>query len=109
MSDFSEFYDPSADFDELNPIRPDAARLQGKTLKGKPCELIDNTGEGLPRDELQSILDGLIEADVFGFRTLSAAGGDRIDLDRRESSHIQVGENLYRLIVFRYEARIESF
>ena len=109
MSEFSEFIDPNADFDESNPLRPDAVRLQGTTKRGKPCELIDNTGDSLPQRELRDVLDALIENEVFGFRTLSASGGETINLDRRESSHIQIGDNLYRLIVFRYEARLEKF
>jgi hypothetical protein len=109
MSDFSEFVDPSANFDESNPLREDAVRVAGVTKTGKHCELIDNTGRHLPVEELQAILNALIENAVFGFKSLSASGGDTINLDRRESSHIQVGDDLYRLIVFRYEARIENF
>lgn len=109
MADISEFVDPNADFDENNPLRPDAVRIQGNTKRGKLCELINNTGEQLPQNELQDILDALIENEAFGFTTLSANGGDTINLDRKESSHIQIGENLYRLIVYRYTARIEKF
>jgi hypothetical protein len=109
MSDFSEFVDPSANFDENNPLREDAVRVAGTSKTGKHCELIDNTGRQLPLDELQAILNALIENEVFGFKSFSASGGDTISLDRRESSHIQVGDDLYRLIVFRYEARIENF
>jgi len=109
MSNTSEFVDPNADFDENNPLRADAVHLQGITKKGKACSLINNTGENLPQNELQEILDALIENDTFGFKSLSASGGETINLDRKESSHIQVGENLYRLIVFRYVARIENF
>lgn len=109
MSDFPQFVDPNADFDESNPLRPDAVRVQGQTSKGRPCELIDNTGRQLPREELEGILGALIENEVFGFRTLSAAGGDKIDIDRRESTHVQVGDDLFRLIVYRYQARIENF
>ena len=109
MADISEFVDPGADFDENNPLRADAVRLHGKTTRGKACELINNTGTVLPADELQAILNALIENEAFGFTSLSANGGDTISLDRKESSHIQVGEDLYRLIVFRYIARIEKF
>ena len=109
MTEFSEFVDPNADFDQNNPLRQDAIRIKGNTKRNKSCELIDNTGDKLPRNELQDILNALIENEVFGFKTLSASGGETINLDRKESSHIQIGENLYRLIVFRYQARIEKF
>lgn len=105
----AEFVDPLVDFDASNPLREDACTLQGQTRGGKPCRLIDNSGDALPEGALREILQGLIEAELFGFRTLSASGGDTISLERRESAHVQVGENLYRLIVYRYEARIEPF
>ena len=105
----SEFVDPSADYDASNPLRDDAGVLRAETRRGKPCYLIDNTGDGLPQAELREVLQGLIEAEMFGFRTLSAGGGDTIPLDRRESAHVQIGGKLYRLIVYRYEARIEPF
>ena len=109
MSETPSFVDPNADFDASNPLRPDAVTLPGVTRRGKPCALIDNTGAALPPDELQQILDRLIENDSFGFRTLSATGGDAIRLERREASHVQVGQNLYRLILYRFEARLEPF
>lgn len=109
MNEGFGFVDPNADFDENNPIRPDAERLEGSTLRGKPCVLINNTGRCLPREDLADILRALIENDRFGFRTLSAAGGNAIEMARRESTHVQIGDDLYRLIVFRYEARIENF
>ena len=105
----SEFVDPLADFDASNPLRADASVLRAETRRGKPCYLIDNTGDALPQAELREILQGLIEAELFGFRTLSASGGEAIHLDRRESAHVQVGGKLYRLIVYRYEARVEPF
>ncbi|HSD44291.1 MAG TPA: hypothetical protein VLD36_20805 [Burkholderiales bacterium] len=105
--------DPEAatipDFEAANPLRPDATRLGGTTRRGKPCELIDNSGDRLPAAELQAILDALIREDRFGFAAATAAGGSTLDLARRESAHIQVEGRLYRLIVFRYQARIERF
>lgn len=71
--------------------------------------LIDNTGDALPHAELQQILSSLIESESFGFKTLSATGGDAIRLERRESSHVQIGAKLYRLILYRFEARLEPF
>jgi hypothetical protein len=107
--DSSQFVDPLADFDQLNPLHPQALIVTGTTPKGRPCRLIDNTGLRLPAETLQALLTDLAQADLFGFRSLSANGGDTLNLDRRESSHIQIGDDLYRLIVYRYEARLELF
>ena len=109
MDNNSQFVDPNANFDENNPLREDAVHYSEMNARGKKCELIDNTGENLDPAECREILKSLLENDVFGFRTLSASGGDTIKLDRRESTHVQVGDNLYRLVVFRYQARIELF
>jgi hypothetical protein len=109
MSDTPAPLEPAEDFHTLNPLRPDSVRLQGATRRGKPCELVDNTGESLPRAELEAILSALIAADAFGFNIASAKGGHTLDLERRESAHVQIGEKLYRLLVYRYEARIEPF
>lgn len=109
MSDINQFVDPNADFDENNPLRYDAVHYSGATKRGKACELVDNTGCALAPDECKDILAGLIENDLFGFHPFSANGGETISLERRESTHVQVGEELYRLIVFRYQARIENF
>lgn len=109
MSDINQFVDPNANFDENNPLRADAVHFAGNTKRGKPCELVDNTGRALAADECEEILASLIENEAFGFRSLSANGGETISLERRESTHVQVGDDLYRLIVFRYQARIENF
>lgn len=103
--------DPAAgdDFDAFNPLRPDAVRVAGTTRRGRPCELVDNTGRALPLEELRALLDALIEADAFGFALVSAKGGATLDLARRESAHVQVAGDLYRLLVYRYEARLEPF
>lgn len=105
----NQFVDPNANFDENNPLRADALIYSSMNQRGKKCELVDNTGMRLDAAECRDILNGLIENDVFGFRTLSANGGEAIRMDRRESTHVQVGDDLYRLIVFRYQARIENF
>jgi hypothetical protein len=97
------------DFDAANPLRPGATRLGGATRRGKACELIDNSGDRLPAAELQAILDALVREGRFGFAAASAAGGTTIDPARREGAHIQVCGRLYRLVVFRYQARIEPF
>lgn len=97
------------EFDRMNPIRPDATRLAGVTSRGKACELIDNTGAGLAREELREVLDALIAQDRFGLSLASSRGGTTLDLERREVGHIQIGTGLYRLLVRRYTARIERF
>jgi hypothetical protein len=97
------------DFDACNPLRPDAVRIAGTTRRGKPCELVDNTGRALPREELRALLDALIAAEAFGFALASAKGGATLDLARRESAHVQIAGELYRLLVYRYQARLEPF
>lgn len=113
MPDTPRQTDPAAatitDFDAANPVRPGATRLRGATRRGKTCELVDNSGDALPLPELQAILDALVREERFGFATASEAGGATLDLARRESAHIQVAGQLYRLIVYRYQARIERF
>ncbi len=99
----------SGEFDRLNPIRPDATRLAGVTCRGRACELIDNTGAGLSRGDLQEVLDALIAQDRFGLALVSPAGGSTLDLERREAGHIQIGTRLFRLLVRRYTARLERF
>jgi hypothetical protein len=97
------------EFEAANPLRPGATHLSGTTRRGKTCVLIDNSGDRLPGAELQGILDALIREDRFGFATATASGGTTLDLARRYGAHIQVDGRLYRLIVYRYQARIEPF
>ena len=103
------FLGSPTDFDAGNPLRDDARVVTGRTRGGKVCRLVDNSGDALPEAELREILQRLVEAKLFGFRSLSAAGADAISLDRRECAHVQIGGRLYRLILYRYEARIEPF
>lgn len=102
---------PAADAESTGfaPLRPDAVRLRGVTRRGRPCELVDNTGAGLPAAELQALLDALIAHERFGFALASAAGGATLDLGRPETAHVQIAGGLYRLIVHRYAARLEPF
>ncbi len=92
-----------------DPLRPDAVRVEGATRRGRPCALVDNTGDALPRAELESLLADLVAADAFGFRAASAAGGDTLDLDAPQAAHVQIAGRLYRLLVHRFEARLEPF
>jgi len=100
---------PPGEFDRLNPIRPDATRVTGVTRRGKACELLDNTGAGLSIEALQEVLEALIAQDRFGMAMTSAAGGSTLDLARREVGHIQIGDDLFRLLLHRYTARLEPF
>lgn len=109
MSEFWQRIDPAADFDALNPLRDDAVRYEAVTRQGRPCALTDNTGRCLPAAAVREVLDGLVANDVFGFRARSAAGAATIGLDQAEATHVQIGDELYRLVVRRYEARLEPF
>lgn len=86
---------------------PPGLRVAGRTARGQHCELVDCTGEGLPRAELERLMSDLIAADAFGFRARGSA--DAVAIGQPEFAHVQIGERLYRLIVERYSARIEPF
>lgn len=109
MSVFGDRNDPGADFDALNPLREDAVRYEAATRQGRPCALTDNTGRRLPAAEVRAILDALVAGDAFGLRARSAAGSGALALDPWQATHVQIGGDLYRLIVRRHEARIEPF
>ncbi len=96
--------------DEGGRERPEALpEVLGRTRRGQPCALLDNTGDALPRAELERLLADLIAAEAFGFRASGDAGGTTIPLDRPSFGHVQIGEGLYRLIVERSRARLEKF
>lgn len=81
--------------------------LEGSTHNGKPCRLVDNTGEIAPA-ELQQLLQQLIADKHFGIKGLSGPDGT-LKLGEPQITHIQFGEKLYRLVLFPFEARIETF
>jgi hypothetical protein len=89
------------------PTNPDATTIEGIAHNGKPCRVIDNTGD-LNEAELVQFLGDLIEQKQFGIKGLSASDGT-IKLGQPQATHIQFGETLYRLLLFPYEARIEAF
>jgi hypothetical protein len=90
------------------PIRKDAIIVQGVTMSGKPCRLVDNTGT-TTEVALQGLLSDLIRARRFGFLMRSRSGENSISLDEPEFGHVQLEDRLYRLLVDRYEARLETF
>ena len=92
----------------LPPLRSDAAILEGKTKRGKPCRVIDNT-VSVPREDLAGLLNDLIEQEHFGPSGLSMAGSNTIRIGAPQSAHVQLGGNIYRMIVVAYEARLEEF
>ena len=92
----------------LPPLRSDAVILEGMTKRGKPCRLIDNTVSA-PREELAALLNDLIEQEHFGPSGLSMAGSNTISIGTPQSAHVQLGENIYRMIVVDYAARLEAF
>ena len=93
---------------ERNDFTPQPGlRIAGRTQRGRPCELADNSGDALPRAELERLLAELIAADAFEFRASGAAAGVAIGVP--QFAHVQVGERLYRLVVERNVARLERF
>lgn len=99
--------DPSLDSPAAE-LSPQAVILEGVAHNGKPCRIVDNTGR-VPREELRSLFDELIAQRRFGLSGRSAAGGTTIRLGAPEFTHVQLGGELYRLILFPYEARIDVF
>ena len=86
---------------------PPGLRVAGRTARGRACELLDCSGDALPRAELERLLAELIAANAFGFRARGAA--DAVPIGQPEYAHVQIGERLYRLIVERHSARLERF
>ncbi|MEJ2061148.1 MAG: hypothetical protein P8Y64_11805 [Gammaproteobacteria bacterium] len=96
------------DADGPPPINDRAIVIEGTAHNGKPCRIVDNTGS-IDRAELQALLDQLIADRCFGLTGRSLAGSNAITLGQPDFTHIQIGTELYRLILFPYEARIEAF
>ena len=78
------------------------------TFHGREVTLTDKTGTA-PLAELQQILDALIEEGKFGIAGMSNSGSGTIQIGAPEGCHIQIGEELYRLIVTGYEAYVDQF
>lgn len=92
----------------IDPVRADARIVDGVAHNGKPCRIVDNTCSIDPA-ELRAVLANLIAARKFGIGGVSAHGGTAMHLHRPLSTHIQFGERLYRILLYAYEARIETF
>ncbi|WP_018876129.1 hypothetical protein [Thioalkalivibrio sp. ALE31] len=87
---------------------PEATVIEGTAHNGKPCRIVDNTGT-VPLAELEQLLNALIEEKRFGLNMLSSTGSSAIKLGEPQFTHLQVGDDLYRFLLFPYEARLESF
>ncbi|OBS08050.1 hypothetical protein [Acidihalobacter prosperus] len=96
------------DFFQANPLSPDACVIDGQARNGKPCRIVDNTGT-VPLPELRALLEQLIEDGRFGISGRSQVGDGRMLIGAPEFTHLQIGESVYRFILFPYEARIEAF
>jgi hypothetical protein len=107
-SDLPPFVDPLAPCPVEGEIRPGATVIEAVAQNGKPCRIIDNTGKVDPR-ELRDVLDMLVREKKFGIGALSAKGGNTIALNRPSTTHVQFGDELFRMLLFAYEARIEPF
>ena len=78
------------------------------TYHGREVRLTDRTGSA-PEDELRQILDALVREGKFGLAGLSNAGSGSIEIGAPEGAHVQIGDELYRLMVTGYEAYIDKF
>lgn len=93
---------------EIPPLSPQALILEGTAHNGKTCRIVDNTGTW-SQNALQLLLESLIEQKQFGVSGLSISGGSTVRLGEPQFTHIQHNNTLYTLILFPYEARIQSF
>lgn len=87
------------------PMQPTV--LRALTHTGHACQLTDLTGR-VSSDELRKLLDDLIATKAFGLSAISTDSAT-IKLDAPKLAHIQIGDELYRLLLFPYEGRIEKF
>lgn len=85
---------------------PNAVIVEGIAHNGKPCRLVDNTGT-VSREELEALLKDLISNKEFGLKGVSQ--GETLTMGGTRFTHVQVGDSLYRLLLFPYEARLEKF
>ena len=90
-----------------NPESLEQHIVSGLTGNNKVCRIIDNT-RSVDRILLEQLLQELIADKQFGLHGLSSADGN-IKLNEPRFTHIQLGENLYRLLIFSHEAHIEKF
>jgi hypothetical protein len=102
------FIDPDAPCPKEGEVRPGATVIEGVAHNGRPCRIVDNTGRVDPT-ELKEVLNSLIADKRFGLGGMSAKGGNTINLSEPAVSPVQFGDQLYRLLLFPYEARVEPF
>jgi len=81
--------------------------LRALTHTGHACQLTDVTGS-ISSVELSKLLNDLIATKAFGLSAMSTDSAT-IKLDAPKLAHIQIGDELYRLLLFPYEGRIEKF
>ncbi len=108
MSDTPHFIDLEQSCPEPGAIGPDATIIPGVAHNGKPCRIVDNTAS-VALAELQALFDELIAQKRFGLQGLSVAGSNCIAIDQPLGTHIQLGDAIYRILMYPYEARIEKF
>lgn len=92
----------------IPPLNTHAVIVEGRAHNGRPCRVVDNTAT-VERALLEELLADLVSARRFGLGGLSAGGDNTIRIGAPEFTHIQLGEAVYRLILFPYEARLEAF
>ena len=108
MATMELFIDPSIRCPGPEAVRADATIITGVTHNNHPCRIVDNTGL-VSRQDLEEVLRALIAERRFGIAALSAHGSGVLSIGHPDSTHIQFGDRLYRLLLFPYEARIENF
>ena len=104
MSNISKITPPLPDEITLNH---GANVVEARNSRGKICQLIDNTGT-IENSQLINLLNQLIQDEQFGINALSSMDGT-LNIDKPRLSHIQIHDELYRLLLLRYQAVIEKF
>ena len=104
MSNTSDF---GHTFSNNIQISEGATIVEATNVQGKTCQLVDNTGT-IDHQTLKNLLSELIDGNQFGINALSSQNGV-INIDKPRLTHIQINKELYRLLLYRYQAIIESF
>ncbi|MHB8253166.1 MAG: hypothetical protein ACYDEV_05585 [Acidiferrobacter sp.] len=102
------YIDPNVPCPSPDSVHPDAVIVAGQTHTGRACRIVDNT-RSIPKEDLAEVLNSLIAERRFGVAALSPHGGQTLAIGRPNTTHIQFGDDLYRLMLFPYEAHIERF
>lgn len=81
--------------------------VEGRARNGGPCRVVDSTGT-VDRGLLEELLADPVQARRLDLSGMSASGTEAIRLGAPDFTHIQLGGELNRLILFPCETRLEA-